>query len=165
MPFCTRPVYLRVVLFSAPFFGLFIKFAFYRSKKKKKKKLTASEGIFPTCKTFPFIPYLAIQPIPRTLHEGLVTTKAFRKPCGNSSYQTQEVSCEGGHPLGTPPSLQKYQCELLCASGVNKTLKTFYRIIRASFHFASSFPFSSYLAILPSFFYNPNSMIPHPPTT
>ena len=32
VPFCTRPVYFRVVLFSAPFFGLFIKFAFYRSK-------------------------------------------------------------------------------------------------------------------------------------
>ena len=33
VPFCTRPVYFRVVLFLAPYFGLFIKFAFYRSKK------------------------------------------------------------------------------------------------------------------------------------
>ena len=27
-------MYFRVVLFLAPYFGLFIKFAFYRSKKK-----------------------------------------------------------------------------------------------------------------------------------
>ena len=40
VPFCTRPVYFRVVLFSTPFFGLFIKFAFYRSKKKKKNIFT-----------------------------------------------------------------------------------------------------------------------------
>ena len=40
VPFCTRPVYFRVVLFLAPYFGLFINFAFYRSKKKKVVLIT-----------------------------------------------------------------------------------------------------------------------------
>ena len=37
MPFCTRPVYFRVVLFSIPCFGLFINLLFIDQKKKKKK--------------------------------------------------------------------------------------------------------------------------------
>ena len=39
---CTRPVYFRVVLFSAPYFGLFIKFAFYRSKKIPSCRLSTT---------------------------------------------------------------------------------------------------------------------------
>ena len=37
VPFCTRPVYSRAVLFSFPCFGLFINLFFIDQKKKKKK--------------------------------------------------------------------------------------------------------------------------------
>ena len=40
VPFCTRPVYSRVLLFSFSCFGLFIKLLFIDKKKKKLSKIS-----------------------------------------------------------------------------------------------------------------------------